>query len=126
MRTTRLPDGSSSENPVTRTSRIAVVLAGTIVLTLSGGTSALTFASSGRVGDGTGVTGTDALTRASEAALVATGGGVVTATEFDAEDRHYEVQVALVDGRHVEVRLDESFAVMSKIADVEDSADTAV
>ena len=111
---------------MTRTSRIVVVLAGTIVLTLSGGPSALTFASSGRVVDGTGATGTDALTRASEAALVATGGGLVTATEFDAEDRHYEVQVALVDGRQVDVHLDESFAVMSKIADVEDSADTAV
>jgi hypothetical protein len=101
-------------------------MAGTIVLTLSGGASALTFASSGGVGDGTGATGTAALSRASEAALVATGGGLVTATEFNAEDRHYEVQVALVDGRQVDVHLDESFAVVSKIADVEDTADTDV
>jgi hypothetical protein len=101
-------------------------MAGTIVLTLSGGASALTFASSGGVGDGTGATGTAALTRASEAALVATGGGLVTATEFNAEDGYYEVQVALVDGRQVDVHLDESFAVVSKIADAEDSADTAV
>jgi hypothetical protein len=101
-------------------------MAGTIVLTLSGGASALTFASSGGVGDGTGATGTAALSRASEAALVATGGGLVTATEFNAEDGYYEVQVALVDGRQVDVHLDESFAVVSKIADAEDSADTAV
>jgi hypothetical protein len=101
-------------------------MAGTIVLTLSGGASALTFASSGGVGDGTGATGTAALSRASEAALVATGGGLVTGSEFNAEDRHYEVQVALVDGRQVDVHLDESFAVVSKIADAEDSADTAV
>ena len=66
------------------------------------------------------ITGT-ALTRASEAALAETGGGQVTETEVGDEDAYYEVEVALPDGREVDVHLDRSFAVVTSTADVDDS-----
>jgi hypothetical protein len=95
-------------------SRTFVVLSCTVVFTLSGGPSALTFTGSGPGGDGSGQIGGDALTRASESALAATGGGRVTGHEFGDEESFCEVHVTLVDGRQVDVRLDESFAVVSR------------
>jgi hypothetical protein len=53
----------------------------------------------------------DALTRASEAALDATGGGEVVDSEV--EENGYEVEVNLPDGTQEEVRLDANFAVVS-------------
>jgi hypothetical protein len=103
---------------VTRTSRTLVVLAATFVLTLTGGPSALTLAGGSHAGDGTGPSGTAALTRASAAAVEATGGGVVTGTEFGAEESCYEVRVTLADGRQVDVQLDKSFTVVSSAMNV--------
>jgi hypothetical protein len=125
MQTTRLPDGSSSENPVTRTRRIIVVLAATVVLTLSGGPSTLTFAGSGPADDGAGASGPDALTRAATAALAATGGGRVTGTEVADEESWFEIEVTLDDGSQVDVQLDRSFTVVDRSADVGDPAENA-
>jgi hypothetical protein len=41
----------------------------------------------------------------------------VTDTEVGAEDSYYEVEIAFDDGTRVDVRLDESFAVVSTAAD---------
>jgi hypothetical protein len=103
---------------VTIVTRTVVVLAGTIVFTLSGGTSALT-ANRGSGGDRGGASGTDALTRATAAALAETGGGRVTGTEVGDEESYYEVEVTLVDGRQVDVHLDTSFTVVGSSADIE-------
>ena len=108
---------------MTTVSRTFVVLAATIVLTLSGGPSALTFGGSGPGDDGAGASGWDALERASATALSATGGGNVTDTELGDELSFYEVEVTLDDGRQVDVQLDESFTVVRLSADVADSAE---
>jgi hypothetical protein len=110
---------------MSRVSRTMVVLAGTLVLTLSGGPSALTFTGSGPRDDDAGAAGADALTLASATALTATGGSWATATEHGNEECYYEVHVTLDDGRQVDVHLDESFAVVSGSAHVEDSAENA-
>jgi hypothetical protein len=47
----------------------------------------------------------------------------VTGTEVGDEESYYEVEVTLDDGRQVDVQLDESFAVVSSAADVEDSGE---
>jgi uncharacterized membrane protein YkoI len=57
-----------------------------------------------------------ALERASAAALQETGGGRVTETEAGDEDGAYEVEVTL-DGRQVDVHLDEDFKVRSTEGD---------
>jgi hypothetical protein len=102
-------------------SRTLVVLAGTIVLTLSGGPSTLTFAGGGGPrDDGAGASAPNALTRASASALAATGGGRVTDIDLGDERSYYEVEVTLGDGRQVDVRLDTSFTVVSLSADIED------
>ena len=54
----------------------------------------------------------DALSRATQAALVHTGGGTVTDTEVGDEDSHYEVEVTLDDGVQVDVQLDNGFNVV--------------
>ncbi|WP_091116699.1 PepSY domain-containing protein [Nocardioides psychrotolerans] len=64
------------------------------------------------------------LQRASDAALVETGGGKVTETEVDDEESKYEVEVTLDDGTQVDVQLDESFAVVgTKTEDAEQGDD---
>ena len=99
---------------MTPVSRTFVVLSCTVVFTLSGGPSALTFTGSGPADDGTGASGGDALTRASESALAAAGGGRVTGTEVGDEESFYEVEVTLDDGRQVDVQRDEWFAVVRR------------
>jgi len=64
-----------------------------------------------------------ALTQASAAALVSTGGGEVTETEVGDEDGYYEVEVTLASGRQVDVHLDRSFAVISAHADADKAGD---
>jgi uncharacterized membrane protein YkoI len=65
------------------------------------------------------------LHRASAAALKATGGGRVTETEHDSEDgATYEVEVTKADGSQVDVRLDESFNVVTVEGDGEEDSDS--
>ena len=65
----------------------------------------------------------DALQRASEAALAATGGGQVTGTEVGDEESYYEVEVTRDDGSQVDVQLDENFAIVGSAADHEDDGE---
>lgn len=65
------------------------------------------------------ITGT-ALDRASAAALDHTGGGRVTGTEVGDEEGYYEIEVT-IDGREVDVHLDESFAVIGSEAEGADA-----
>ena len=62
----------------------------------------------------------EALQRATDAALDATGGGEVTDTEVGDEESHYEVEVTLDDGSQVDVQLDESFRVLGTETDAEE------
>ena len=105
---------------MTTASRAIVLVTATIVLTLSGGGSALPFAAGYSRDDG-GESGAAAVTRASDVALALLGGGRVTGTEVDDEDSYYEVEVTLPDGSQVDVQLDESFAVVGNATDVENS-----
>jgi uncharacterized membrane protein YkoI len=74
-------------------------------------------------GDGKALTG-DTLTRASEAALAATGGGKVGQTEADGEKgATYEVEVTKADGSQVDVRLDDQFKVVAIDADHEQTGE---
>ncbi|MGI8937475.1 MAG: PepSY domain-containing protein [Iamia sp.] len=59
------------------------------------------------------------LTRASEVALDAMGGGRVTGTEVGDEDSYYEVEVTAEDGTQVDVQLDREFNVVSSLPDDE-------
>ncbi len=107
---------------ISRRKKIAVVagVAGVLV----GGAGVAAASAAGDDGETeTAITG-DALTRASEAALAATGGGRVTDTEVGDEDSFYEVEVTRDDGSQVDVQLDESFAVVDQMADVEGDGDT--
>ncbi len=101
---------------MTRTSRTIVVLGATAVLTLSGGSSALTLTGPGGDGRGPGASGPDAVTRATAAALATTGGGRVTGTEVGDEETWFEIEVTLDGGRQVEVQLDRSFTVVTIVA----------
>ena len=81
----------------------------------------VTYAVASADDDGTDapITG-DELTKASQAALAATGGGRVTETEVGDEDSYYEVEVTLDDGSQVDVQLDRSFHVVSSSRDAAD------
>jgi uncharacterized membrane protein YkoI len=85
---------------------------------LVGGTAGFAGAAGGDNEDGKDVpiTGT-ALDKASAAALAHTGGGRVTGTEVGDEEGYYEVEVTLVDGRQVDVHLDQAFKVLSTLGD---------
>ena len=67
------------------------------------------------------VTGS-ALSKASKAALEATGGGEVTGTETGDEEGAYEVEVTK-DGKQVDVHLDERFNVLGQVGDEESGSD---
>jgi uncharacterized membrane protein YkoI len=58
-----------------------------------------------------------ALEKAKAAALDATGGGRVTATEVRDEEGYYEVEVVRNDGSQVDVHLDSGFNVTDQSAD---------
>jgi hypothetical protein len=100
--------------------RIALITVGVVVLALGGAAIA-----NARMGDdGEPLSGTT-LQRASAAALKATGGGRVTETEHDSEDgATYEVEVTKSDGSQVDVRLDESFDVVTVEGDGEENDDS--
>lgn len=63
-----------------------------------------------------------ALEQATEAALEATGGGVVVETEQGDEESFYEVEVRKPDGTSVDVQLDEDFQLVEITGD-DDSVD---
>ena len=74
----------------------------------------------GKGDDGSGkpITGA-ALERASAVALDHTGGGRVSATEFQDEESYYEVEVTRGDGSQVDVHLDSHFNVLNQSSDGE-------
>ncbi len=91
--------------------KIIIGAAAAAALVAAGG---VTYAVASNDDDGTDtpITG-EALTKASEAALAATGEGRVTETEVGDEESYYEVEVTLDDGSQVDVQLDRGFAVVS-------------
>ena len=103
--------------------RVTVIGAGVAaVAALALGGAAIANATQGD--DGEALTGTT-LQRASAAALKATGGGRVTETEHDSEQgATYEVEVTKADGSQVDVRLDESFNVVTVEGDGEEDSDS--
>lgn len=103
-----------------RVTLIAAGVAGVVALALGG--AAIANATQGD--DGEPLSGAT-LQRASAAALKATGGGRVTETEHDSEDgAAYEVEVTKADGSQVDVRLDESFDVVTVEGDREEDPDS--
>jgi hypothetical protein len=87
----------------------AVIIGGTGVATVVGGVSAVI---------DTPIIGSP-LSRASDAALDAVGGGRVTDTEVGDEDGYYEVEVTLEDSRQVDVQLDRNFDLVTTMSDRE-------
>lgn len=57
------------------------------------------------------------LESASAAALAHTGGGMITETETGDDGAAYGVEIRTPDGGHVEVELDQNFAVVGEEAD---------
>lgn len=100
--------------------RTAIVIASVVALVaLALGGAAIANARQGD--DGAKLSGAT-LSRASAAALKATGGGEVNATEYDSEQgATYEVEVTKPDGSTVDVRLDEAFKVVVIEGDSEDA-----
>jgi hypothetical protein len=79
----------------------------------------------GAFDDGDGGIGGPAAERAKAAALAITGGGTANAVERDSEDgATYEVEVTRKDGTTVDVRLDESFALVVIEGDSEENDST--
>jgi len=99
--------------------RVTIVVASIAALiALALGGAAIANASQGD--DGAKLTGAT-LSRASAAALKATGGGEVNQTEYDSEQgATYEVEVTKPDGSTVDVRLDGAFKVVAIDGDSED------
>ncbi len=92
---------------------------------IAGGTGVAVASGSGD-DDGTDVPITgNALTKASEVALGATGGGKVTETEVGDEEGAYEVEVTLPDGSQTDVHLDERFQLLGRLADNEKDGDSS-
>jgi uncharacterized membrane protein YkoI len=100
-----------------RTTKIAAGLAALAALALGGAAIA-----NATQGDGGANLTQDEAAKASAAALRATGGGTVQASERDDEDgATYEVEVRKPDGSVVDVRLDASYAVVVIDGDHEDN-----
>jgi hypothetical protein len=93
--------------------RMLKISAGIVVAaTLALGGAAIAKAT-GAFDDGDAGIGGPAAERAKAAALEITGGGTANAVERDSEDgATYEVEVTRKDGTTVDVRLDESFALV--------------
>jgi uncharacterized membrane protein YkoI len=103
-------------------SRKTVVIGGAAAVLVAGGVAVAAAGPGSDDGEGgdRAISGAD-LQRAEEAALAATGGGRVTATEVEDEESAYEVEVTFDDGRQVDVQLDQDFNVVSSSDDVGDS-----
>jgi uncharacterized membrane protein YkoI len=104
---------------MTRRSKVAIAAAAVLAV---GGTSAGIAIGAGGDDNEAPIRG-DALVRASDAALKATGGGRVTDTEVGDEESLYEVEVTRSDGSQVDVQLDESFKVVGQEGDSDTSED---
>jgi uncharacterized membrane protein YkoI len=104
--------------------RTALIAAGVLAAAAGGGAAIAGATGGDREDDGPdkAITG-DALQRASEAALDATGGGEVTGTEIGDEESYYEVEVTRADGSQVDVQLDRDFNAVGSEADHEDDRD---
>jgi hypothetical protein len=103
--------------------KISVGIAAALVLTLGGAAIAK---ATGAFDDGdAGISG-PAAERARVAALAITGGGTANAVERDSEQgATYEVEITKTDGTTVDVRLDESFNLVTIDGDSEtDDGDT--
>ena len=98
------------------------LIAGTVIAALGAGGAAIAGATGGGDeaggddGSGTPITGS-ALHRAKAAALQATGGDKVTATEVRDEEGYYEVEVRRDDGSQVDVHLDRNLNVLDASGD---------
>lgn len=92
---------------------VLATITGAVTAAIGGGIAV--FAAEGE----TPVTG-PARARVEAAALAYTGGGRVTGTEVGDEDSFYEVEVTLPDGRQLDVQLDENFAIVDSVPDVEE------
>lgn len=101
------------------TTKTKLIIAGALAVALAGsGATALAAGASSSGESEQPITG-PSLTRASEVALDAMGGGRVTGTEVDDEDSYYEVEVTADDGTQVDVQLDRDFKVVSNLPDRE-------
>ena len=69
--------------------------------------------SSGSDESDTSLTGETA-TKAAEAALASTGGGIVLAVETDDDNAGYEVEIRAADGSEAEVELDKGYNVVQR------------
>ena len=94
-----------------------LVLAGTLVLALSGLTAGIALATGGDGGSEEPALSGSALEKASAAALAHTGGGTITDTETGDGGAAFGVEIRLDDGREVEVSLDENFKVVGEETD---------
>jgi hypothetical protein len=98
-----------------------VIVAGAAAV-IAGGAGVAAAAGSSGEGPDVAISG-DALQKASDAALAATGGGRVTGSEVGDEESYYEVEVTKDDGSQVDVQLDENFSVVGSKADRESSGE---
>src|SRR5919108_2250137 len=98
---------------MTRRHKLAIAAAAVLAV---GGTSAGIAIGAGGDDNEAPITG-DALVRASNAALQATGGGRVSDTEVGDEESLYEVEVTRADGSQVDVQLDQNFVVVGDESD---------
>lgn len=100
-------------------SRRKLIVAGIAVLAALALGGAAVAGAGGVFDDETPLQGTE-LARASAAALAATGGGTVNATERDGEKGGtFEVEVTKPDGSTVDVRLDASYRIVAIDSDSE-------
>jgi uncharacterized membrane protein YkoI len=116
---------STDEETTMRISRKFIIGAGAVVAVAAGAGVAAAAGGSNQdsmEGPDVAITG-DALQKASDAALAATGGGRVSETEVGDEESYYQVEVTKDDGTQVDVQLDEDFAVVGQSADVEEAGD---
>ena len=102
--------------------KVAVVAGAAAVIAGGAGVAAAAGGSDSTEGPDVAISG-DALQKASDAALAATGGGRVTGSEVGDEESYYEVEVTKDDGSQVDVQLDENFSVVGSKADRESSGE---
>ena len=107
------------------TRRVKLILAAATVVVAGSVMGGLAVAGGTIGGDGDEILAGATLERATEAALLATGGGTVTEAEIGDDGAAYEVEVRLSDGSQVEVALDEHFEVVGTQADDDGAGDDA-